>query len=512
VQVTSSRFQEIASGHMRPLSWSFRASFDKAIDPSIAFFTLDVSLLDGTDILPSSESNVVQEWDKYLYNNYDKRVISMEVTREEDEPYSAVQAYADITLNNFDGYFSPNSGSPIGAYILPRRPFRMYMGFNSENLQQIVGLTQEMPEINKADRTASFHVVDFLSYIYDQDISETVTLTDVTTSEVLEHLLQMLGLIPSQYSIDESYNHIAFFYVEKGTKFGYIADKLMEAEIGRLYMDEQGVIYFKNRYSYSNTPVYTFNESNVIDYDIPSDYKIINFVKITSDIRTVQPVQSIWTLSKAERINADETITVWAEFTDPVISVEDPVYSEVEINSSYFSSHSDESGETPYASISLLSMDVFSKSVKMTFKNIGLSPAYITAIELYGEPAKVIDSIRIEEKDQSSIDKFEEQIYEINNEYIQDETDAVSRALMLLADYANYASTLELDVKGTPALQVGDPVSVDLDSYTGVYAVIRINNILSNGRLQQRIRLKKKTIFTLFTLDESVLDGMDRLG
>lgn len=511
MQTASTRFRQLAAGYVRPLSWGIRASFDKVFDADTIFFSLDESLLDGPDILSPTDDNPLQEWDKYAYADYTDRVVGIEITREETEPYSIAQAYADITLNNYDSYFTPNSGSPIDSYILPRRPFRVLLGFGRETVPQLVGLSEGMPQLDKSSRLASFHVIDFMSFLLDQDIGETIMLENVKTHQVLDYLFQFMGLLDTQYSLDGSLNMIKFFYVEKGTKFGQIVGKLIEAEIGHLYMDESGIIRFRNRYNYNLTPVYTFNKSNVVDYSVSDETTIINSVKITGQVRAVQPTQSVWISSLPTLVPVGETIEMFADLQDPVTTITDPTYSAIETNDSYFTTTLDADGTGVYTDIALNSLDLFSKAAKLTFENTGASDAYITTIDLYGTPAKVVDNIKVEEVDQTSIDKFDEQLYEIDNEYIQDESNAQSRALILLNDYAEYAAALDIEVKGTPALQLGDAVTLDLDGYQGTHLVTKTINIASNGKFTQRLRVRKRVAVTFFTLDQSVLDGVDVL-
>ncbi len=511
MQTTSLRFRQLAQGYVRPLSWGLKASFDKALDDTVTLFTLDVSILDGPDVLGQSDNNPIQAWDKYSYVDYSDRVISLEVTHEESEPYSVTQGYADVTLNNYDGYFTPNGGSPIDSFILPRRPFRILMGFENENLSQIVGLTDGMPKIDKARRTASFHIIDFMSYLYDQDIGETIILEDVKTHEVLDYLFTYLGLDTDQYVLDNSLNTIKFFYVEKGTKFGDIASKLMEAEIGRLYLSEQGIVTFGNRYNYNLNAIYEFNSSNVIDYSIDESIKIINKVKIRSEVREVQALQSVWTGSITDHIPAGSSYTLFVDFSDPITTIVNPAYSATEIATSYFTSALNQDGTGTYSDFSLTSLTLFSKSAKLMFSNDGASDAYITSIDLYGTPAKIEDVVKIEEIDQDSIDDFEEQIYEIDNEYIQDASNAQSRALLLIRDYKDYGTVIDVEVKGTPALQLGDRVSINVDNISGDFVIIKKTNIL-DGKMTQRLRLREKEQVVYFTLDQSILDGNDLLG
>lgn len=511
MQSTTLQFRQLAAGHVRPLSWGLSASFDKTFNEATTFFTLDESVLDGIDILAPLDDIPIQASDKYAYQDFRDRVISLEVVREETEPYSVVQAFADISLNNYDGYFTPGSGSPIDNYILPRRPFRLSMGFNTQVLQQIVGLSDDMPDLDKVSGTASFHVIDFMSYLLDRDISETVMLENVRTHEVLDYLLQHLGLSEDQYALDGSVNTIRFFYVERGTTFGNVVSKLIEAEIGAFFLDEHGIIRFKNRYNYDLTPVYTFDKSNTINYSVGEQPKIINSVKITGDVREVQSSKSVGT-SSSTPIGVGEEIIMFINFNDPVTSVVDPVYSATPISSSHFISALNSDGTGAYTDVVLNDLELFSQSAKLTFENVGSNSAYIAAVNVYGTPAEVVDTIDVREIDQSSINKFEEQIYEINNEYLQTTDNAQTRALMLLRDYKDYANTIQLEVKGSSALQMGDAIDVDLDGFQGVYVITKTANILSGGGFKQSLRAIKKLAVSYFVLDESVLDGSDLLS
>lgn len=513
MQTTNTTFDNAVTSDTRNISWQLRMSFDKAFDPAVTFFTLDQSLLDGPDILAPTDNNVVQEWDKYDYTDYSDRVISMEITREEVEPYSVVQAYADITLNNYDNFFTPNSGSPIDTYILPKRPTRLLMGFEGFNLPQFIGLTERMPEIDKASRTVKFHLTDFLSFLFTKKIDNTELLTDVSTGEALTYLFESVGLSASQLNFTgTSFNRIPFFYIEKDQTLGDVVRKLMEAEQGRLYMDEFGVITFQNRQDYATTPVMTFNESNTIDYSTSGEDDLINFVDIRSDILEEQIEQSIWQSSGPTLVKAGATATIFADLIDPVTGVTSPTYSDITVPQSHFISNEDVNGTIPYTSISLDSIDVFSKAVKLVFENTGSVDAYVNTVDLWGTPIKVIDTIRVEEFDQASLDKYEEQRYTLETQFIQKQSTAESKAGLLIDDYAELGSILEIDVVGNMALQIGDPVTVALDGYTGNYVITKITQVMQAGGYNQRLTVKEKEVRQYFILDQSLIDGTDVLS
>lgn len=519
MQTTNLEFRQISGGNVRPLSWALRAAFEKEIDPTTTFFILDSSLLDGPDLLSTSDADVVQEWDKYLYTDFSSRVLSIEITQDQTEPFSIVQSMADVTVNNYDGYFTPHGGSPIENYILPKRPMRLLLGWNGQNLPQFIGLTENMPELDKGSRTARFHLIDFMTFVFDREISDTTILESVTTGEILDFLFQDVGLLPGQYVLDEtSFNRVDYFYVEKGTKLGDVVKELMEAEQGRLFMDELGIIRFLSRQNYNSTPVWKFDESRIIDYQISTVDDIINFVRIESDVLGKFENVPLWSASQPILVPAGDSVDVWANFQDPVTLIDDPVYSDVEIEGSSFYSTDQPTGElTSNDQITLTNKDDFSKACKMTFTNAGTTDGYIVNLDLWGDAIRVVDSIVVEDFDQDSIDNFDERRYELKTKYIQKVSSAITKAGIMVDDYKDFGSILDVDVKGMPALQIGDVVTLDTDTYSGDFIISRIVQIISEGKYSQRLRVKFKEPRLYFILSSdsesrSLLNGTDVLA
>ena len=159
MQVVSPEFDTASKASMRKLAWRCAISFDKTFDPTIDFFTIGVSSIGSDDII-AGEGSVLQEWDKYLYTDYSDKIISIEYSREQDQPTgSLVMATADIVLDNSDDLFTPNSDPVIGQYILPYRPIRISLGFNNTVIPIFVGLTEGMPVIDERSKTAKFHCI-----------------------------------------------------------------------------------------------------------------------------------------------------------------------------------------------------------------------------------------------------------------------------------------------------------------------------------------------------------------
>lgn len=512
MQTTDSQFDEQAVADVRRINWSLRASFPKELDDDVNLFVLNQSLLDGTDLLGPTDRNFILPWDKYDYVNYDDRVISMEYTSEEKDPYSATEAIADIVLNNYDELFSPGSNSPLSSYILPRRPFKIFMGFGNTVLPQFFGLSERMPEVEHDSRTVKFHLIDFMSFLFEREVGSTIILEDKRTDEILEFIFENeFNLTPGQFELDTGSNIIPFFYIPKGTKFGPVVEQLMEAEMGRLYMNELGVIRFRNRYNYDMEPVLTLDEGNVIEYKGSMDTNIINSMQVTANPRAVQENQPIYQSIEEYDIANNQTIPIWVPFENPVRTAFAPSYAASEVSDApYYIASSSQ--------VVLSNFTVFAEAALFEFTNNSGSAQTITDITVWGEPAKPLlsEPINVIEQNQESIDKYEEQWYPsregIKNDYLQSATAASSLALVVINDHKDPSSIVDLTVRGNPALQLGDAVELNLPGYSGLHIVTKITNLIRSGGFIQRVKVKHREQISFFTLNVSQLDGTDVLG
>ena len=509
MQTTTAEFTERANKPMRKLTHRALMSFPRVYDPSVTFFTIGVSTIGGADIIKGS-GDVVAEWDKYQYDEYSYRIKSIEVTRQEENFNSTSLAQADIVMNNHDNYFTPNRGSIIDEFILPYRPLKLFGGFGNEAIPQFVGLTEKMPTVDEKSKSVSFHAIDFMYSLFNRPLDQAVMYQDMRTDEILAALLVDFGIAPTQYSFDMGYNIIAFAFFDKGSKFGDVVKELMEAEMGRFYMDEIGVIRFKNRQSYSATPVWFFNETNIIDIQTSKQDDIINVVEVKANVREVQALQKFWELQSAVEIPANSTIQLWADFEDPVVSCDDPDYITAATTSLYATNTAEDgSGSSISSGVSLSGSTLFSKSLLMEFTNTNSFSIFITVLELFARPAKVVKQIYIREEDSTSVAKFDERVLTIENDYISNEGDAYSKAKIILDDESTYENTYILNVKGNPALQIGDAINVSVWGHAAVYVIKKIVNRWEAGRFSQQLTVKKKTFRTYFTIGVSTVGGVD---
>lgn len=517
MQVVSPLFDQRAKGDMRPLSWRALMSFKREFLDDVEFFTIGVSTIGSSNII-KGQGDVIQEWDKYQYDDYTNRIKRIEITRQEESINSTTLAMGDIILDNHDDYFSPRAGSPIEDYILPYRPIKLFLGFGGENVQKIAGLTDKMPTIDVKNARASFHVIDFMYSLFNRPLDSVVVIIDATTDQALEYLMAAAGILPTQYDFDFGYNRIKFVFFDKGTKFGDAVKQLMVAEMGRFYMDEVGVIRFKNRQNYSTTPVYTFDRGNVIDSRTRTQDDIINVVEVKAKPREIQAKQKYWELQEVFEVPANSSVDFWADFEDPVTTIDSPEPIAPDVTS-YFTANTNKEGDggTIVTSNVYVSSDtLFTKSYKMTFRNDNAFTVYIRTMQLWATPAKVVKEIYVREEDPVSVNKYDERVLTIENDFISDNSDATSLARRLIIDWSEYAGINELTVKGNMALQIGDCVLVnDIEGFSGTYVITKIMDRFTGdekAKYTQIIQVAKRDFRNYFTVGVSLIGYTDEIA
>lgn len=469
-----------------PIS-NVQMAFAKEFDPDIKFLTYDAGEdYDDMNIYASTDSDVLQEWDKYEYIDYSSRVIYVDTYREKYRPHNISLASANVIFNNTDGFFdTDNELSPLYPNVSPGRPIRIQLGFENGLVRQFTGLSDGMPKYDDAQKTVSFYFVDYLYWVLYKDLAETVMLVDKRVDEILEYIFLLYGLSTDQLDLEESALTIPFFYAEKGTVFFQAIKQLIEAEVGSLYMDETGMICFRRQGTGSDDVVAELSTSDSIK---PGSYKrrnvdLYNNIKISSTVRKVASNRPIFELGTTEEVPAGGTIDIWADFQDPVVTVDAPTYgslgSVMTVNTAEDGSGSDSTD------VVLDSFYQFGTSYKMTFSNPTGSPLYITSLVLFGTPALAQDPIYVEYELESSVEKYGRYPLEIISSYIGSEANAQLVASVLFSQFGNYSGLARLLVKGTPQFQIDDVIEVDWYGKTRLCRIVAIENQLDKTGFNQ---------------------------
>lgn len=508
----SDSFHKAARGQVISPIVKAYISFSKELDPDVGYFELDKSQLNGSDILGTQETNPLQIWDLYKYVDYSDRVVQINVSRSVEFPYLVQIAQADITFDNYDGLFTPGSRSAIDENNLPGRPVRIHAGFQGEGLiPQFVGLSEDMPDINQGSRTADYHANDFLVSISEGSLSEVIDMRDVRTDEVLSAIVEQFGLTPLQYKFEEGANIIPFVFFDIGENAGDAIKKLVQAEGGRFWLDELGVLRFQARGSFSDKTAMTFDEYSILDVRPSDNSKMVNYVKIETDIREVQEYQVVFKKASSGDNVSNNLWVISPKFTNTIsCSLEDPCY---DIQNptlgksstvSWFTAK-DSNGNQITSGISATSK-LTSNALIITFENTNNFAVEIDELELFGEPAKVVDQLKFEAYDDESVAEYGEHILSItDNQFFQSADQAELYARYLLYERAKYNPVLDVDVKGDFSLMLGDIVELQ-GEFPGTYVVDGIEYEYM-GYLVTTLKVHQYNAPKYFTLDQSILDS-----
>lgn len=514
MQIVNDRFNEVFAGKIIPMDWRAKISFTRNRSEEVEWFTLNKSRLGGSDILTTPENNPAQVWDAFEYEDISSRLLEMSIDRSISFPYGVQSGVADVKLNNYDDYFSffeTTNKSPIADYILPKRPLRLYLGAKGAgSLPVFVGITEKTP-IYGDDKTISWSALDFLSDIADTKIERTIMMRDVTTDVLLREIFKQYGMDENQYSISKGQNKIPFVFLKSGDSVGSILKNLIQAENGCLWLDEQGVIRFENRSGNLNKkPVMVFDESNIISIETERADNIVNYVSVKSDVRKIQPLQPIFSAESREEwvVQANSSLVIWLSLDDPAWSIM-PISVGEKTGESWVSF---KKGDTVDNSGMSVKGEIFADSYKLTVINSSYTKRSISKIELWGESAKVVDTLKYEAFDRESMERFGKKSLEISdNPYFGNYQNCDMFATDILRKYAKFSPTISMKVKGNPALQLGDVVSVNYKD-KGDFLVTGIKINLGSGGYETIITGKPHEVAESFILDKSILDGKDLLA
>lgn len=476
------------------------------------FFTIGTSLIGGVDVIKGSSESVL-EWDSYAFTDETDYILSIEVDRELTEPvYSVSKATCDIVLDNTSGRFTSGVDPVIGDYIKDKRPVRVSIGFDyggKEYVQTFIGEIADYPIADEKNKTLTIHCQDFMRYIWEYNPIESEIYEGYAIEDLLSDYLENKLLLPASiYAIDATIDEtVGYSYFPANSTLGEFLEKLAQAHMGIYLSDENGVYRFMSREHFVDTDYHIEEEENphltskltitddmIISETKPNVNNIINVVTIKAKPRVVQDAQTVFTLAEGDyrEIKAGETIEFFINYENPVTSITAPSAGGP-LSNYIANSESDGLGTDKTAQVTITNWDDFSQASKVSFINNDAGTVYITELVINGTPAIMVpeQGVYVEVKDQDSINEYNEHTYNIENDYIQNATQAGLLARKIISDRKDLASYRQMVIVGQPFLQLGDLVTREDEDYR----IIRIKSKLTSGDgLIQELTMNKRTI------------------
>ncbi len=461
------------------------------------YATVGSSVINGTDILAGNDVSTINNADAFDYFDESDRVIRIEYERSLLEPLGGMSiALADVLLDNTDLRFTPDKNSTIGTALRPNRPLKIFIGFNVQGQDKVISMIEGLtlqPKEDKMRRTVTLSAYDYLQWL-NQKPQETAIYQNQRSDEIIADILSRAGVGSSSYALDQGLNTIGFAWFEKGQTAGNRIRKLVEAEEGVFYQDENGILRFENRDKYSQSPhnaaVWTIDSDDILDWKQDYSSRIINRVIVSGKPRSVKGEAEIWKDGVEEEIAAGATLEIWANFEDPVSDITAPV------SGTDYEAHTATGGAGAdiTSDIAIVTTE-FTKSAKLEITNNNASPAFVNLLKLRGLPATVDYEIQQVFEDTDSIADYNEQQITVDNEYIDDPGFAANMAQNIVRRSKTPNERIIITVKGIPQLQLRDQVRVydqDIEGYKN-YRVLKIQGVLENGAFTQNLYLRKIT-------------------
>lgn len=535
MQAVSSAFTAATGSSFRNVSHRLLVAWEKVLDPTVNFFTLDVSQLDGPDILQGIY-NTVTFFDKFVYTDETPYVLDWQITRSvSQQPWGVIMATATLELDNTSNRFFPGLDPTIGDYVLlANRPVKIQVGFNGENINVFTGFTDNTTTAQIVGRKLVMNLMDAMTYL--QGIkSEQSTMVNMSRDQIIISLLTEAGFTSDQWDIEPSVNSPIPYYNPHGKIMTDIFTELCESEGALMFCDENGIINWWTRPHINNhkTVQWAFDYSNTIgdpQYVTPT---IINDVNVTTTPLAVGAYNKIYEVTIDPNNPTDylvppgSEITLEADFSGDAaaaISVDTPYWvgSSGSGNSTFTTAlNADGTGGDGGGAVALSSETLTGESYLMTFTNSGTQGIYITDISLWGVPA-VQQTVQTSPYiDQTSVDNYNRNPNNnyteigIENDTLQNAFEAQSLAYWYVQLYGQPQPRFTLATFAVPQLQAFDWVSMTPQE-TGVTMDLAIMAstlaLEAPANLTQTLDIEGRSTFSYFILDQSKLDGPDVLA
>lgn len=486
-------FNSTTTAAARVLTWVLKVAWTR-VASATGFATVGSSIVGGLDIVKGLDSTITKA-DQFSFFDETERLIRFEYDRTLPEPAGGiVMAIANLSLENTDGRFTPDKNGTIGTAILPNRPLQFHFGFLVDGSPKTVplfkGLTLQ-PKESKTDSILNLACFDFIQFLDGYPLESAIYI-DQTSDQIIQDILITIGFGTGQYVLDTGLNTIGFAWFQKGETAGERIRKICEAEEAVFYQDEGGTMRFENRRHFSvapyNTSVWDLEPDDIITWESDEASRIINRCIVTAKPREVASTSEIWRDGVEETIKVGETKDIWANYDNPVTSFVAPT-----ATTDYLAySETGSAGSNLTAFITVTATN-FTTATKLTITNTGSAIAYIPYLRLRGTPALVTSEIQVVYEDETSINKYQTQQYEIENDFIDTEEFANYIARAIVRKYKEPRSRLVLNIQGIPQLQLRDKIRVkdlDLGTYKE-YRVMRMQGILGDGLFTQTLYVRE---------------------
>jgi hypothetical protein len=401
-----------------------------------------------------------------------------EARAESDNPLGLVSSNEiTISFRNDDRAFTPtNPASPYYGKLRPNVLVKPYLGVETSP-----GVFEWVPlgVFRTGDWSAPSDSVEATITCYDKlyeignkDVPMLPAVAETTIYGLFGLLFQALGLSSSDYLIDPSLNQpVRIGWLPKGK----VKDALQTLAVAgncSVMVDRYGIIRVRSNFV-SGSPVAVLTDNDqIISAENPQKYlDTYNVVKVNYKSPYLKPLDSLLKIDSLTVPNGGITLQNIEFSSSPVVVVD-----QVKIIGAKNSA--------------ITSMQYGAWAITIEIANPG--PDETVSLEVTGRAAGMINSAYTA-KDDASVALWGEKKLEIDNVLIQDLNATKTYADMLLNLLKDPYANFSLNIRGDPALEVGDTIKVqDAADKIGDVTLVPIRITLDyDGALEAKVKARK---------------------
>jgi len=412
------------------------------------------------------------DWDNdggfnQTYDGITSNVKSVHFSRgKSDELGKAEVGQLSVTLNNADGLYTPSkSGGNLYTKLLPKRPIRVYYTSGNTDYFLFYGFIEEIiphPHLNEQDCIIT--AVDGMDFLSRHDMA-TALYKDALTGTIHGYILDDAGWSATMRAIDAGQMTIPYWYGHD-VKARFAQEEIDNSEQGFSYVDGSGYFNFEDRYHRSTathqTSQATFSDTMAnITYSL-SPRNIYNITKVTVTPWVIQGSATLWTLVGTPSIPVGESTIWWADASVSGASVFVDAWTTLVATTDYTANSESGGGGTDMTADITVTLSKLAQTMKITLKNNGTVPAYITLLQARGTWYDDQNKVTFKAEDSTSQTAYQKRTLEIDGKYMADNATAQSLCNYAIGKYKDPRAELSMTIMNKDATNLTQLISREI--------------------------------------------------
>ena len=391
-------------------------------------------------------------------------------------PYRAGQCFA--VLDNSDGrYDARNASSPLYPNILPARRCYIEVSFGAWTERVFTGVIKDLAPQGRQTTVE-------LTIVEPPEIYANKVALPVQRQETVNNLFTLITAVAgaSAVRIGTSLDILPFWWATSDSYIGCLRD-IADVMQDDVFVDAYGRTQYLV-HGWPNVETWTLQEDQILrNFELNQPWTYLrNRVQIQSAPRTIGSVTALWTLPDTPVLAQGDTFETTALFSDntgvvPAVNVLTPV-----AGIDFIANTAADGSGTDVTNQFTVTMTTYGTKATIAVEYTGSgSPAYITLLQVRGQPISQSNLQQVERFNSTSISTYGEQVFALSNPLVQSYGYAMPLADQILTRLSSpkLSGIVRLESRGERvqfAAELGRKMTLDLSSM-GINEDMKIGGI-----------------------------------